>query len=87
MKRHVFKTVILALAMAALLLFGVKALRHTQSDRHLGTVRTAFEAMVNLAAVAMNDGYFSWSELRSLVGEGDLETAGDLLADIKPVYP
>lgn len=87
MKRHVFKTVILALAMAALLLFGVKALRHTQSDRQLGTVRTAFEAMVNLAAVAMNDGYFSWSELRSLVGEGDLETAGDLLAEIKPVYP
>lgn len=87
MKSQAFKTVALALAIALVLLYAMTSLRDQQRNRQLETVSTAFEMMLKLGASAMNDGYFSWSEVRTMVEAGDLGTASDLVSDIETVYP
>jgi HD-GYP domain-containing protein (c-di-GMP phosphodiesterase class II) len=87
MKSHVFKTVVLALVIALVFLYAMTSLREQQRNRQLETVGTAFDVMLKLGASAMNDGYFSWSEVRNVVEAGDLQTAADLVSDIESVYP
>jgi HD-GYP domain-containing protein (c-di-GMP phosphodiesterase class II) len=87
MKRYVFKTALAVILMAFLSLISLKAIRTSQRETQFKAVSKALSVMLSLQASAINDGYFSWSEVQDLVAKGDFAVAAELLSDIANVYP
>ena len=87
MKRHAFKTVVGVFFIAFLTITTLMATKTSQRDMQINAARTGLEMMLKLQAAALNDGYFSWTELQSLIQATKLSEALPLLDDVYEVYP
>lgn len=87
MKRHVFKTVAVVLLFSALSIAGLVYIRLAQRETQFKAIRTGFTMLLQIQGSALNDGYFSWTELRNLVEENALSRAQTELDEIYEVYP
>lgn len=87
MKRHAFITVAVVLLISALSLAGIRVIRSVQRDAQFKAIQTGFTMILQLQASALNDGYFSWTEVRDLVEKNALSDAQSHLEDIYGIYP
>jgi putative nucleotidyltransferase with HDIG domain len=72
---------------ALIALAGVSYLRYSQQEAQFKAVRSSVLALLNLQAEAINDGFFSWSVIRTDLKTGNLGEAEALLSEIKDTYP
>ena len=87
MKRYAFKTVVIVLLMSALSIAGMTAIRHAQRDTQFKATQIGLKMVLQIQASALNDGYFSWTELQNLVKRNDLAGAQSQLDEIYELYP
>ncbi|MFA5852537.1 MAG: HD-GYP domain-containing protein [Spirochaetales bacterium] len=87
MKRYAFKTVVAVLLMSAICIAGITAIRLSQRDTQFKATQIGLKMMLQIQASALNDGYFSWTELQNLVKKNDLPGARDQLQEIYDLYP
>ena len=87
MKRYALNTVLAVILMSILSIAGIMAFRDSQRDTQFKAVQIGLKMMLRIQASAIDDGYFSWNEVRSLVEKNDLAGAQVLLADIGELYP
>jgi len=87
MKRYAFKTVFAVIVISVLSIAGIMALRLSQRDTQFRAVQKGLKMVLQIQATAINDGYFSWSEVRNLVEKNDIAGAQALLQDIIDLYP
>lgn len=62
-------------------------IRHQEQEFQLASLRTAMSAVISMQATALEDGYFSWSELQDLINERKMIGADELLKPIYETYP
>ncbi|HWP68535.1 MAG TPA: HD-GYP domain-containing protein [Rectinemataceae bacterium] len=62
-------------------------IRHSQRDTQFKAVQIGLKMMLQIQAAAINDGYFSWTEVRDLVEKNDIAGAQALVKDISDLYP
>lgn len=87
MKRYAFKTVVVVILISAVTIAGITAIRLSQRDTQFQATRIGLKMMLQIQASALNDGYFSWTELQNLVRESDLAGAQAQLREILDLYP
>lgn len=87
MKRRAVRYSLFVLALLPAAFAMVLASRSSERGSVLRSASTAFESMVNLEAVGMDDGYFYWNELYYAVESGKIDVAREYLQDILDVYP
>jgi len=87
MKRYALNTVLAVVLMSVLSIAGIMAFRDSQRDTQFKAVQIGLKMMLRIQASAIDDGYFSWSEVRKLVEKKDIAGAQLLLADIGELYP
>lgn len=87
MKRYAFKTVVAVILMSVLSIAGIMTIRHSQRDTQFKAVQIGLKMMLKIQALAINDGYFSWTEVRDLVEKNDIAGAQILVQDISDLYP
>ena len=87
MKRYALNTVFAVILMSVLSIAGIMAFRDSQRDTQFKAVQIGLKMMLRIQASAIDDGYFSWNEVRNLVEKNDLAGAQPLLADISELYP
>ncbi|MDP2790977.1 MAG: HD domain-containing protein [Rectinemataceae bacterium] len=87
MKRHAFKTVVGVFFLALLTIASLMLSKISQRDTQIKAARVGLEMLLELQGSALNDGYFSWTELQNLVENNKLSEAHPLLEDAYDVYP
>jgi len=87
MKRYAFKTVAFILLLFIMSIAMITAIKVSQRDTQFRTTQIGLKAMVQIQASALNDGYFSWSEVRNLVERNRIPDAQSLLDDALEIYP
>ena len=87
MKRYAFKTVVFILFLFIMSIAMITAIKVSQRDTQFRTTQIGLKAMVQIQASALNDGYFSWSEVRNLVEGNRIPDAQSLLDDALEIYP
>lgn len=87
MKRFAFKTVIAVILLSAFLLGAVTSIRRYERNTQFKAAQAGFRTMLQVQAMALNDGFFSWTELRDEVEHADLVSARALLEEIYTLYP
>lgn len=87
MKRFAFKTVIAVILLSSFLLAAVTSIRRYERNTQFKAVQAGFRTMLQVQAMALNDGFFSWSELRDMVERTDLASARAELEEILSLYP
>ena len=87
MKSYRNKTVLAGIFIALLVLAGDSYILSLRRQTQFDAMRSGVRAILDLQAKAINDGYFSWTQVKDLIGRGDLKGAGALLSDIKDTYP
>lgn len=87
MKRHAIKTVIIVLLMFVFSMAAITAVKLSQRETQFKATRIALKTVLQIQASAINDGYFSWSEVRNLVEKRNFARADELLQDIYALYP
>ena len=85
MKSYRNKTVLAGIFIALLVLAGDSYILSLRRQTQFDAMRSGVRAILDLQAKAINDGYFSWTQVKDLIGRGDLKGAGALLSDIKAV--
>lgn len=86
------KRAFIKMAFSLIILFGLSLLvlvpiRHKERELQLASIRTAMSAVVSMQAAALEDGYFSWSELMGLISERQFAAADQLLNTVYEAYP
>jgi len=87
MKRFAFKTVIAVILLSAFLVGAVTSVRRYERNTQFKAAQAGFRTMLQVQAMALNDGFFSWSDLRDKVEQSDLVSARSLLEEIYTLYP
>lgn len=87
MKRFAFKTVVAVILLSAFLLGAVTSIRRYERNTQFKAAQAGFRTMLQVQAMALNDGFFSWTELRDEVEHADLVSARALLEEIYTLYP
>jgi len=87
MKRHAFNTVAIVLLFSTLSIAGLVYIRQAQRETQFKATRIGLTMLLQIQGSALNDGYFSWTELRGLVEENALSSAQEELDEIYEVYP
>ena len=87
MKRYAFKTVAFILLLFIMSIAMITAIKVSQRDTQFRTTQIGLKMMVQIQASALNDGYFSWSEVRDLVERNSISSAQVLLDDVLEIYP
>jgi len=80
------------MAFFLIILFGLSLLvlvpiRHKEQGLQLASIRTAMSAVISMQATALEDGYFSWSELQDLINRRQMPAADQLLKPVYEAYP
>jgi putative nucleotidyltransferase with HDIG domain len=82
------------LGIAGMLLFALVAtigvmvsVRFSQRKASFDDAASAVKAVVQIQTLALDDGYFCWTQLQDLVKTGQLSQANALLKEIKTLYP
>ncbi len=65
----------------------IVGLEVSQRESQFRSMQVGIRTMIELQAAALNDGYFSWSEVQDLVRDNELQKANALLVDILEIYP
>ena len=76
-----------SILVALLVLVGDSFIRSAQRRAQLDAVRSGVQALLDLQAKAINDGYFSWSQVRDSIAAGDVKGAEQLISDVESTYP
>jgi type II secretory pathway pseudopilin PulG len=79
--------VLAGILVALMALASVSYLRYSQQEAQFKALRSSVLALLNLQAKAINDGFFSWSTIRTDLKTGNLGEAEALLSEIKDTYP
>ena len=87
MKRFAFKTVIAVILISIFLIGAVTSIRRYERNTQFKAAQAGFRTMLQVQAMALNDGFFSWSELRDKVEQADLASSRALLEEIYELYP
>ncbi|HWR12017.1 MAG TPA: HD domain-containing phosphohydrolase [Rectinemataceae bacterium] len=87
MKRYAFKTVAFILLLSFLSVAIITTIRISKRDTQFKATQIGLKMMLQVQASALNDGYFSWTELRRLVEENKMSEAQILLNDVFEIYP
>ena len=87
MKRFAFKTVVAVVLLSAFLIVTVSSIRNSERNTQFKAAQAGFRTMLQVQAMALNDGFFSWSELRKKVLAADLASARALLQEVYDLYP
>ncbi|MCE1195544.1 HD-GYP domain-containing protein [bacterium] len=87
MKRFAFKTVVAVILVSAFLLVTLSYVRNSQRNTQFKAAQAGFRTMLQVQAMALNDGFFSWSELRTKVEKADLISTRALLEEVYDLYP
>lgn len=80
------------MAFFLIILFGLSLLvlvpiRHKEQELKLDSIRTAMSSVISMQATALEDGYFSWSELQNLIKGRQMAAAVQLLKPVYEAYP
>jgi HD-GYP domain-containing protein (c-di-GMP phosphodiesterase class II) len=86
-KRAAFKTVTVFILMSIAVIGVIVGLEISRRNSQFRSMQVGIRTMLELQAAALNDGYFSWSEVQDLVRENEIQKAGALLKDILDIYP
>lgn len=87
MKRPLVRYSLFVLFLLPIAFIVVTVSRSAERGSVLRAASAAFESMVKLEAVGIDDGYFYWNELYTAVESGSLDAARGYIADILEVYP
>ena len=87
MKRNAVWGIALCALMIALTLSARATFKKSQRDTTFKASQSAFTMVVEIQALAINDGYFSWAELKNYVTHNMRLEAEAQLAEIKDTYP
>jgi HD-GYP domain-containing protein (c-di-GMP phosphodiesterase class II) len=87
MKRFAFKTVVAVILLSVFLIGAVTSIRRYERNTQFKAAQAGFRTMLQVQAMALNDGFFSWSELRAKVEQADLASSRALLEEIYELYP
>lgn len=87
MKRFAFKTVIAVFILSNILIVTVSFIRNSERDTQFKAAQAGFRTMLQVQAMALNDGFFSWTELRDKVAKADLGSTRALLEEVYDLYP
>ena len=87
MKRFAFKTVVAVILLSVFLIGAVTSIRRYERNTQFKAAQAGFRTMLEVQAMALNDGFFSWSELRDKVEQADLVSSRALLEEIYELYP
>ncbi len=87
MKRNAVWGFALAALIFGLALLVMATFKKSQRDTTFKASQSAFTMVLEIQALAINDGYFSWSELKNYVIRNQRLEAEEQLAEIKDTYP
>jgi len=65
----------------------IVGLEVSRRESQFRSMQVGIRTILELQAAALNDGYFSWSEVQDLVRDNELQKANALLVDILDIYP
>lgn len=87
MKRALSKMAFFLIILFGLALLVIVPIRHQEQEFQLASLRTAMDAVISMQATALEDGYFSWTELQDSIIEHQMSVAGELLKPVYEAYP